>query len=145
MSTAGFQLLAGRIPGETIAYATRTSSVGTFTTTETVADTVTAALVSGRTYKIEWFAYIQSSVAGDAAGAKIRLTDTAGTQLTNERIEMADSGAGYGVTPFTFYTAASTGNQVFVGTFVRSNGTGNLTASGGATQIASIQVTYVSG
>lgn len=145
MSSAGFQLVAGRIPGERIAGTLRTSSVGTFTTTETIVDTVTAALVSGRTYGVWVFNQTQSSVAGDAVGCKIREDNVSGTILANQRQEMSDSGAGYGVAQYVEYTASATANKTFVATQVRSTGTGNITAAGSANQQANIYVEYVSG
>ena len=120
----------------------RVADVSTFTA-ETICDTVTAILTSGQTYGIFWYAQIQSTVAGDAAGIKIREDSVAGTQMVSQRIELADSGAGYPVAQYAEYTAASSGSKTFVGTAVRSVGTGNLTAAGSATQQANIFVVLV--
>lgn len=131
-------------PGGRIASGLRTSASAGFTA-ETVVDTVTASLIDAATYGVWWYAQIQSTVAGDAAGGKIREDTVAGNVLTNQRVEMADAGAGYGVAQYGEYTATATGNKVFVGTFVRSNGTGTLTASASVNQQANIHVCYLFG
>lgn len=122
---------------------TRTTSSGTFTS-ETIVDTVTFSQVNGHTYHIGWSCQVQSSVAGDATGAKIREDNVSGTVLTNQRTELADSGAGYGVTQFATYTAAATGSKTIVGTLVRSVGTGNITAAAGVAQQAVLHVDDIS-
>lgn len=144
--TAGQKLKASDLNKLFIRVATtlRTSAVGTFTS-ETVTDTVTASLVSGRTYGIYWYTQTQSSVAGDAVGVKIREDSVSGTILTNQRVECADSGAGYGVAQYAEYTAGSTGSKTFVGTQVRSTGTGNITSGASANQQSVIFVDYISG
>lgn len=146
MSNAGFQILAGRIPGERIADGPRTSSVGSITTTETIVDTVTAALVSGRKYGIWWFAQVQSTVANDQAGIKIREDNVSGTIKANQRApELVSTGTAYPIAQYIEYTASATANKTFVGTIVRSVGTGTLTAGGSANQQANIYVEYISG
>lgn len=131
--------------GQRIASSLRTSSVGTFTA-ETIVDTITApGLINGATYGVWWYAQIQTSVAGDAAGAKIREDTVAGNVLTNQRVEMADSGAGYGVAQYGQYLSVADGDKIFVGTFVRSVGTGNLTASASVNQQANMYVEYLFG
>ena len=145
MSNAGYQLLAGRIPGERVGDGPRTSTPATFTTTETAVDTVTAPLVAGRKYGIWWFAQCQSSVAGDSARARIREDNSTGTQITLRGYELVDAGVAVGIVEYGEYTAAATANKTFVGCLVRGAGTGNLTAAASATQLACIYVEYISG
>lgn len=145
MSNTGQQVIAGRIPGERIASGPRTTTPATFTA-ETAVDTVTAALVSGRRYAIHWYANVQSSVAADQVGIKIREDSVSGTQMTNQRAPvLTTAGVAYPVAQYAEFTAVSTGNKTFVGTMVRSVGTGNITAGASATQQAHIYVEYLDG
>lgn len=144
-SSAGFQLVAGRIPGERIAGTLRTSSSGNITTTETTVDTVTAPLVSGRTYGIWWFSQAQSSVAADTAVARLREDNSTGTRMTIKRMAIPESGQNYQIAHYGEYVAVSTGDKTFVGTLTRGSGTGNITSPASSTSLCSIYVEYVSG
>lgn len=121
----------------------RSTDVGTFTA-ETITDTVTVDLTAGFTYGIFWYTQVQSSVAGDAAGCKLREDNVAGTQMTNQRYELSDAGAGVGIAQYAEFTAVASGSKTFVGTIVRSTGTGNFTAAASATQQSNIFVVLVS-
>lgn len=128
-----------------IATTNRTTTPSTFTA-ETVTDTVSADLVTGRTYGIWWFAQCQSSVANDQVGIKIREDSVSGTILANQRAPvLVSSGTAYPIAQYVEFVAVSTANKTFVGTMVRSVGTGNITAGASANQQATIYVEYVSG
>lgn len=128
---------------------TRTSASSGVTTTETTIDSVTAALVSGRTYRIRWNAAIKSSVAGDTVFVRLREDNTAGTQMNIIRVECpatGGSGTRYLATIEAEYTAGSTGNKTFVGTIVRASGTtGSYTVEADTTYPVLLTVDYVSG
>lgn len=146
MSTAGFQLVAGRIPGERIATNVATSDTSTFTTTETVIDSVTAALVSGRTYRIRFYAGFATTVNDSFVIAKIREDNLTGTTLMERNTALnTTSAAGIFVVTEAEYTAVSTGNKTFVTTGQRNGGTGTLHADGAATRPRYLYVEYISG
>ncbi|MFY1658582.1 hypothetical protein [Micromonospora sp. WMMD1274] len=108
----------------------RTSDSAAFTG-ETVIDSVTVPVVSGRTYKIRWTVAWGSTVAGDSVFSRIRVDDLAGAQLQIMRVSVvATGGAGtrWDGTVEGEYTAVSTGNKTFVGTGARATGTGNISA-----------------
>lgn len=145
MSSAGFQLVAGRIPGERLATTTRTSTTSTFTA-ETQVDSVTAPLVSGRTYRVRWVGRVQSSVADGYARGRIRQDNSSGTQAT--LVQTPTSAAANQSFPMimeTEYVAASTADKTFVATVVRQAGTGNLSCFADANTPNLFYVEYVSG
>lgn len=142
-STAGFQLLAGRIPGERIATSTRTSNSSSFTA-ETQTDTVTAPLVSGRTYRVRVVLAPSSSVSGDVDLVRMREDNSSGTLLQFGRVYIG-SATGYSAMLEAQYTAVATGDKTFVVTGARSSGTGNITHAAGATQPTYLYVDYISG
>lgn len=137
-----------RISGARIGTNIRTSDSGTFTTTETLIDSVTVPLVSGRTYLIRWTVAWGSSVAADTVFGRIRADSVAGTQLQILRVNIpATGGAGtrWNGTIEAEYTATATGNKTFVGTGVRATGTGNINAKGDATFPIYLYVNYIRG
>lgn len=139
--------LDGRLPAR-IATNTRTTVSSGITTTETVIDSVTAALVSGRTYKVRWTAAIGVSVAGDTSFVRLREDNLAGTQMNILRVHGVSTGGTGTRWPAEIeaeYTAASTGNKTFVGTLVRATGTGSHTIQGDSSFPVLLTVEYVSG
>lgn len=145
-SSAGFQLTAGRIPGERIATTTSTSDTATFTTTETVIDTVTAALVTGRTYQVRWAGGVASTVNDTAVLARIRDTNLVGTTLQERNVPVTTtSSSGVPVNIEAEYTAVATGNHTFVTTGLRNGGTGTLLGEGALTHPRYLYVNYLSG
>lgn len=144
-TTAGFQLVAGRIPGERIATTTRTSTPAGFTTTETVTDTVTAALVSGRTYKVSCWILCRSTVAADSENVRLREDNLTGTELQAARIYIPIITTTFVAPLEALYTAVATGNKDFVVTGVRASGTGTITHAAAATQPVYLWVDYISG
>lgn len=144
MSSAGFQLVAGRIPGERIATEVLTSASSTFTA-ETQIHTVTAALVSGRTYSVTMITGILSTVAGDNVDTRIREDNTSGTILQQVRKDLLATNITECIVLYAEYTAVATGNKTFVGTAARQAGTGNLSRNSGVNTPSYLFVEYVSG
>ena len=145
-SSAGFQLTAGRIPGEEIALTTNTSDSSTWTTTETLTDTVTAALVDGRTYKVSWHGGIVSTVVGDIALMRMREDSTSGTLMTERNVYISGTtSAGNAASIEARYTATATANKTFIVSGIRNGGTGTEHADATATRPRYLYVTYISG
>ena len=147
MAAAGESAIAGRIPGERIATQIDTADTATFTTVETVVSTVTAALVSGRTYRVRSVVTYQSDVADDHLNARLREDSVSGTQMTGKRVRSTLTTGGFGFDGCleAEYTAVSTGNKTFVATGVRSTGTGNWTGEGLSVQPRYLYVDYIRG
>jgi hypothetical protein len=148
MSSAGYQLVAGRIPGERIATTIRTSDSSGVTTTETTIDSVTAALVTGRTYRVRWTARVDGSVNADTLFVRIREDNVSGNQLQILRVEVPATGGvgtGYPGTIEAEYTAVATGNKTFVGTIVRASGTGTVNIEAGPNRPVYLYVDYIRG
>lgn len=146
MTTAGQQLIAGRIPGERIATAIETSDSSTFTTGDTEVASLTAALVSGRTYRVRFSGGFVSTVSGDIVLGRIREDTSAGTVLQEKNRNIGTtSGAGEGFEFEAEYTAVSTGSKTFVVTSVRNGGTGTLHRDGAAVRPSYFYVDYIRG
>jgi hypothetical protein len=143
-AVAGQVATAGRVPGERIATTTVTSDSSTFTTTETEVASVTAALVSGRTYRVRYAARFGSTVAADWLKASIREDDTSGTVLTNDNMILEQtSTSGWPVAGEAEYTAASTADKTFVLTGDRISGTGDCRLEAAATHPTYLTVDYI--
>lgn len=147
MSSSGQQLVAGRVPGERIATTVRTSDgSATSSTTEQGTDSVTAALVSGRTYRITSVMHLTYTVAADRFLHRIRTDTTSGTQLNYERDLVPSSVAGpWPSRVEAEFTASATGDQVFLGTLAREAGTGTAQARGASTNPGYLYVDYIRG
>lgn len=141
----GAIIRAGAVPGERIATSERTANSATITTTEAVVDTVTAALVTGRTYGVHVMTTGQSSSAGDEANATLREDNASGTRMDIARVEFVTAGAGYNVHLYAEYTAGATGNKTFVGTWDAIVTAGTIIAPASATQKKYIYVEYLRG
>lgn len=127
MALAGETAVAGKIPGERIATEITTSDSATFTTTETEVMTVTAPVVSGRTYAVWFIARWGSDTTGDRVLARLREDDANGTLLGIGQVEIGDftSALGFGpIVIYAEYTATATGDKTF-------SGTGDLNAGSG--------------
>lgn len=123
---------------------TGTAGGGTTTaTTEGPTDQVTAAVVSGWTYRIRWYMKYTATVANDRFVLRIRT----GSGVGGTELESAVFNTGTGVTFTevieTDWTAAATGNQTFTGTVQRVSGTGTITIQGGPTVRRSFTVDLV--
>jgi hypothetical protein len=148
MPSAGESVIAGKMPGERIATQVDTADSSGFGTTETVVSTVTAALVTGRTYRVSFRSAFQSDVSADTINTRLREDNVTGTQLQARRCYSHTSSAGFGF-PGDLeaeYVAVSTGNKTFVATGVRSTGTGTaIVAEGSATTPRYLYVDYIRG
>jgi hypothetical protein len=146
-STGGFQIVAGRIPGERIATTEDTSDTAGFTTTETVLSTVTAPVVAGRQYRVRFVSLIRTTVAGDDITSRIREDNSTGTERALRQDDIIHGGAlGVHVNLETaLWTASSTGDKTFVATAVRIAGTGTISGRGATAAPRLLYVDYITG
>ena len=127
MSSAGFQLVAGRIPGERIATTEVTANSSAITTTETSVMSVTAAVVSGRTYRVTADFGYTLSTATDSFDVRIRQDSAVGTQ---EQRKVLVPGTIKSFQPGRMeseFTAGASENKTFHLTFDRDAGAGSMT------------------
>jgi hypothetical protein len=100
------------------------SDSSTFTTTETQVASVTAALVSGRNYRVRLVARFGTSAANDIVVVRVREDNLSGTTLQFELRPLpstSSSGNTVGVLEGE-YVAASTGDKTFVASGQRTSG-----------------------
>lgn len=142
MSSAGQQLIAGRVPGERIATTVATSNSAAITTTDTIVDSVVAALVSGRTYRITFASNMSGAAINDRGIFRIREDNVTGTQLGFARITVPVATL-YPIRGEAEYTAVATGNKTFVVTLIREVGT--VTRAASATIPTYLYVDYIRG
>jgi hypothetical protein len=143
MSSAGQELVAGRIPGERIATTRVVTSGSAVTTTETTVMTVTAAVVAGRRYRITADWYWQFTVATDVFDVRIREDSVTGTALAGRRFPAITTTGFIGNTLQAEYVADVTEDKVFDLTFDRQAGTGSATLNGAATATSILYVDYI--
>jgi hypothetical protein len=143
MSSAGQQLVAGRIPGERIATTRVTTTGSAITTTETTVMSVTAPVVAGRRYRITADWYWQFSVATDVFDVRIREDSVTGTALAGRRYFAGTTTGFIGDQLQAEYVADATENKVFDLTFDRQAGTGSATLNAGATAVCVLYVDYI--
>lgn len=117
---------------------TRSTASSSFTTTETVIQSVTFTAVAGVRYKIMAVQSVQSTVAADLIQARLRWSagsslSTAGTEITTLLINQDVAGKGIIVTLLATVTGLS--GEVTVGvTAVRAAGTGTCSSFGNSQQ-----------
>jgi hypothetical protein len=148
MSSAGQQLVAGRIPGELIGVATPvTSDSSTFTTTETEVASRQVPLVSGRTYRVKFTGGWNSTVLGDAVTVRLREDSSSGNLLDSGTLLTTLVSASRGAKgPLEApYTATATGDKTFKVTGQREAGTGQCRMAAATSRPAIFEVLYVSG
>lgn len=146
MSSAGQQLVAGRIPGERIATGRTTSDSATFTTTETVVATVSEVpTVTGRHYWVRAVITFASDTADDVVQARLREDDIGGTQLQQNFCHIVSTGFGWNVVVEGEYVAASTAAKTFVVTGDRVGGTGTCRLEAAADRPSFVYVNYTEG
>jgi hypothetical protein len=110
---------------------TRTSSSGNITA-ETVVDTISVPVVSGRRYRIEWNGGAFSDNGTGYARVRLRETNVSGTLLKSGNVPTSwASGQAFPLHLVTFWTATSTATVTFVATLARIVGTGNVVAQAG--------------
>lgn len=146
MSSAGQQLVAGRIPGERIATDIDTSDSAGFTTTVTQMMAVTGALVIGRIYKVVVHANLQTTVAGDIVSLEINENTVAGATVAATSIELpSTTGRGYKADLEFEYTAVATGNKTFVFAGSRGGGSGTVNMHAAGASPAYMYIDYIRG
>lgn len=148
MSNSGLQILANRIPGEhLVPPAIRTVNSAGFTTTDTLTDSVTAPLVTGRLYLVRAYILLRSTVAADTVVSRIREDGLTGTQLLSLRTTISATGSATNHLCLleAYYTAVATADKTFCSTSIRGSGSGTITAVAGVSDPAFISVEYVSG
>lgn len=114
-----------------------------FTTTETVTDTISVTLLSGRTYEVVHDGIWSSTVAGDGAQLRVREDSLTGTMLNGQDIHLQGAGRVYMSHLRALYTAVSSGLKTFVVTGVRNVGTGTITRNAATTNPSQFTVTQV--
>lgn len=113
-------------------FASATSSTATFTA-ETVTDTITVNLISGKTYLVTAHQMWNSSVANDVAMASLREDNVGGNILNQRSVLCANTSRWFGTVLPALYVAVATGSKTFVVTGQRVAGTGNITRGGAST------------
>lgn len=105
-----------------------TDSASIASTTFVAIASVTAQLVSGRTYHIKFITHLMSSVTTDTATLAIREDTASGTEIQGAAalplVGSASAGVYYQLE--TDYTAVATGAKTFVGVCNRASGSGNV-------------------
>jgi hypothetical protein len=147
VSSAGQQLVAGRIPGERIGKTTVTSDSATFTA-ETVVMTLVIPTVVGRTYEIWAWVTLSSTVDNDDVRAVIREDSISGSLLQESNWELTmdlQSTRGMSEVLVADYTADATENKTFVVTGTQAAGTGVIRLEASGNKPSSIWANYVSG
>lgn len=145
MSSAGQQLVAGRIPGERIATTIETAD-SPLVTAQTTVISLTAPLVIDRTYKITLNIGVDSQTVNDRMAVRIREDDVTGTQMqTTTVVVVAATGSNYRACIEAEFTAITTGNKTFVGTLTLSTGTGDIFMSASPIAPSYLYADYIRG
>jgi hypothetical protein len=135
------------VPGDvTVRLATVpiTADSATWTTTEVQIASITANLILGRLYRVEYFGFINSTVAGDVAFAHLREDTAAGNQLTAADISIpTTAGSGFPAWMVVEYTAVVAGAKTFVVTGTRTSGTGTMKAAAGTSRQSFLTLTQI--
>lgn len=122
---------------------TTSDATATSGTTEKVIATVSATLVSGKQYCIEFDSTWDRTVLSDDFLVRIREDSLTGTIINGQRMPAAAALTGEGFGLRGFHTAAGDGAKTFVATVVRVGGTGTITRRGSATGPTQTTVTQV--
>ncbi len=145
-STTGFQLLAGRIPGEVIGEALQTSaSSGTSALVELAVQTLVVPLVNGRTYRIPACGVAGSTVNSDTGVVRIRQDNVAGAQVAQFALHDLQTTLDVNYMMEGRYTPIATANKTFVVTLQRIGGSGSLSIQGSSIRPGILACYYHSG
>lgn len=147
MSSAGQQLIAGRIPGELIGETIAVADSSTFTGTEATVISLTVSLVAGRTYRLVASGIVGSDTATDDVRVRIREDNTTGTELQTRRTDDVGT-ANPPANQFYMqgrFTAVATASKTFVLTGIRVSGAGNCLLRAASTRPAFLSCHYHSG
>ena len=137
------------IGGQYIGEVSRTSSIGTFTTTETTLDTVTFTMPDpAARIKVTWVGPYQSTVANDLVEIHLRWKagaslDATGTSFASVLPNCDVAGRGSVVSIVRTATGITAGQVTVGATALRNAGSGNVTMFGSAQSQASLLVEYV--
>lgn len=144
---AGQIARVGRRPYERRATDRQESDSATFTTTETVVQSVTGSLQTGRTYRVRWVGAFNSTVDDDVVLGQIREDSISGTVLQTGRCSVAVGGSSTGWHCYleAYYTAVATGFKTFVATGDRVAGTGTCNRDASSQRPTILYVQYISG
>lgn len=123
----------------------RNSSVGPFTTTETVLDEISWLASTGVRYKLTWMGTVQSTVANDLIGIRARwevggALSSAGTLITTREISVPTAGRGF---PANIITTFVPNVDVVISAGVlalRTTGTGNISSFADANRDISLLI-----
>lgn len=144
MPSAGDPVQDGRIPGQRIATQVETIDSTTFTGVETQVTSVTASLVSGRTYRVVADIGFEITVDG-VLRAQVHEDSTSGTVLQIRDTVIDNSGTAQSMHAETQYTATTTANKTFVVTGDVRTGGGTANMNAGSTFPSYLYIDYVSG
>lgn len=145
MVLAGETIIAGRVPGERIATDIATTDSAGITNIETVVQSVTAAVVTGRIYKVTVETEGASTEANHRLFWKIREDDVAGNALMFQR-QFVPTAANYPARISSVeYTADATEDKTFVVTLVREVSPGTVHRDASPTSPSYLYVDYVRG
>lgn len=112
----------------------RTSASGTFTTTETVVQSLTFNAVAGQRYKVTVDQLYQSTVAGDVVQIQIKWAAGASVTSSGTRVRAilptADTASKSAVASFCGTFTPGAGQMTVGVTMVRNAGTGNVSSFG---------------
>lgn len=130
-----------------VATTTETADSATTTTTEITVISVTAALVTGRTYRVYASVGLMSTVAADNITTRIREDSATGTTLNYDEIDIDRTSAtgNYKAILEAEYTAVASGNKTFVFTIARATGTGDCRMEAGTDHPSYLYVDYIRG
>lgn len=136
-----------RIPGERIATEIITSDSSTTDDgNELQVASITAAVVSGRTYRVKICGAIGSDTAGDRTQIHIREDNTSGNLIQNQNVYVIDTSSfGSQFCIEAEYTADATEGKTFVVTLELNNGTGPVHLEAASTRPAYLYVDYIRG
>lgn len=115
-------------PGEYITFPVHGSSLQasnvTFTNSETITDTITVQVVSGRQYNVRHCGQWTSSVSSDKITARIREDNVGGNQIQGGVFQVVTANYGVWAPLEVVWTAGITISKTFVVTGIRTSGSG---------------------
>jgi hypothetical protein len=120
-----------------------TSTTAGFTTTETLTDTITVNLVTGKEYEIVYSGMMASTVATDNINPRLREDSTAGTSLDGIQVYQGAANILNRVYMRARYTAVATGAKTFIVSGQRGGGTGTITRIGASANPSLLTVDQV--
>lgn len=128
-----------------IADGSRTTSSGTFTTVETVLQSLSFTAVAGVRYKITAVQSIQSTIAGGSVQMRLRWASgasvtTAGTQISSILAPCNTAGLGFVAPLIVTFTPGVSGTVTVGVTAVQNTGTGTISSFGDTKQINTILI-----